>query len=155
MRIDDIPHSKPAKLTGPAMPIQKADPELRRTVLLGLVGVAVLGYVARQWGLPRVMEAISDQAPAQAVRSLQAMAILAFAPMLPIAYCIHKLARRVKTSQRFPPPGMAVIRDTKILTGETAKHLGSKLMAFSLTFASVALFGAVYLTHTIAQLGQE
>ena len=135
------------------MAIQKADPDLRRNVLLGLVGVAAIGSIVLQWGLPRVIEAIASQEPAQALRALQVLVIAAFAPALPMAYFVYKVARRVKTSQRFPPPGMTVIRDTQVQTGEAAKHLGNALIAVSIVLASVALFGIVYLPYAIAQLG--
>ena len=135
------------------MTIQKADPDLRRKVLFVLAGVAVVGLVAIQWGLPKLMEAIANQEPATAIQLLQVLVVATFAPALPMAYLAYKVARRVKSSQRFPPPGMAVIRDTQVLTGEAAKRLARKLMAISLNLVSVALCGIAYLPYVIAQVG--
>lgn len=138
------------------MATQKADPGLRRNALFGLMGGGALSGVALQFGLPRLMETITTQEPTQAVRSLQLVAIAALIPaFLPIAYFAYTVAARVKTSQRFPPPGMAVIRDTEILTGDKANHLGSTLMAASILMGSLALFGIAYLPYLIAQLGLE
>ncbi|MEL7083907.1 MAG: hypothetical protein AAGM36_05365 [Cyanobacteria bacterium J06597_1] len=138
------------------MATQKADPGLRRNALFGLMGGGALSGVALQFGLPRLMEAIATQEPTQAVRSLQLVAIAALIPaFLPIAYFAYTVAARVKTSQRFPPPGMAVIRDTEILTGDKANHFGSTLMAASILMGSLALFGIAYLPYLIAQLGLE
>ncbi|MEM9534105.1 MAG: hypothetical protein AAGA40_00390 [Cyanobacteria bacterium P01_E01_bin.45] len=137
------------------MATQKADPGLRRNALFSLMGGGALSGVALQFGLPRLMEAIATQEPTQAVRSLQLVAIAALIPALPIAYFAYTVAARVKTSQRFPPPGMAVIRDTEILTGDKANHLGSTLMAASILMGSLALFGIAYLPYLIAQLGLE
>lgn len=137
------------------MAIQKADPDLRRTVLVCLVAFGAVGFIALQWGLPKMMEAIATQETAQAIRSLKLMAGAAFYPALPLAYFTYKVAQRIRTSRRFPPPGMAVIRDTKILTGDAAKQLGSKLMAVSFLFGLMALLGIAYLPYVINQLGLE
>ncbi len=137
------------------MAIQKADPALRRTALSGLAGVAAIGFIALQWGQPKLMEAIATQEPAQAVRLLTSIAIAAFVPALPIAYFTYKVARRIHSSQRFPPPGMAVIRDTEILIGEPAKHLGNKLMVVSLLLGSMALFAIAYIPYLIDRLGLD
>ena len=137
------------------MAIQKADLDLRRTVLVCLIVFGAVGFIALQWGLPKVMEAIAAQEPAQAIRSLKLMAGASFYPALPLAYFTYKVARRIRTSRRFPPPGMAVIRDTKILTGDAAKQLGSKLMAVSFLFGLMTLLGIAFLPYVINQLGLE
>ena len=69
-----------------------------------------------------------------------------------MAYYIYKVAQRVKTSQRFPPQGMVVIRDTQVLVGEAARHRGNQLMAIGITLAFLALIGIVYLPYIIAQI---
>ncbi|MEM9566766.1 MAG: hypothetical protein AAF974_00525 [Cyanobacteria bacterium P01_E01_bin.34] len=135
------------------MAIQKADLRLRRNVLLGLMGAGTIGGITLQLGLPKVVEAIAAQEPAQAARSLQLVASASFIPALPIAYFSYTVARRVKTSQRFPPPGMAVIRDTEVLSGKQAKQFGIKLMAASILMGLLAIFGIAYLPYLIAQLG--
>jgi hypothetical protein len=61
-------------------------------------------------------------------------------PILGLAVYQIILARRVLKSGRFPPPGMKVIRDTKIQTGAKAKKRAISLIVLSSIIIVITLF---------------
>jgi hypothetical protein len=65
-------------------------------------------------------------------------------PILGLAVYQIILGRRILKSGRFPPPGMKVIRDTKIETGAKAKKVAISLIALSSIVIVMILF-LVYL----------
>ena len=65
-------------------------------------------------------------------------------PILGLAVYQIILGRRILKSGRFPPPGMKVIRDTKIETGAKAKKVAISLIALSSIVIVIILF-LVYL----------
>jgi hypothetical protein len=67
-------------------------------------------------------------------------------PILGLAVYQIILARRILKSGRFPPPGMKMIRDTKIETGAKAKKVAVSLIALSSVVIVIILF-LVYLPY--------
>ena len=65
-------------------------------------------------------------------------------PILGLAVYQIILGRRILKSGRFPPPGMKVIRDTKIQTGAKAKKVAISLIALS-SIVIVTILFLVYL----------
>ena len=124
------------------MEIERADPRARRlAVTLLIVGAAlgVLLFVFAEWRLPSVQEwVIEDPRQAQGRLRVVATGLTAvFAvPTLLFAAYFWKLGARVIRSNRFPPPGMRVIRDTVVRNGPSARRTGRILqaMALMLTF---------------------
>ena len=61
-------------------------------------------------------------------------------PILGLAVYQILLARRVLKSAQFPPPGMKVVRDTKIKTGGKAKKVAVSLIVLSSIIVVITLF---------------
>jgi hypothetical protein len=61
-------------------------------------------------------------------------------PILGLAVYQILLARRVLKSGQFPPPGMKVVRDTKIRTGGKAKKVAISLMVLSSVIIVITVF---------------
>ena len=61
-------------------------------------------------------------------------------PILGLAVYQIILARRILQSGRFPPPGMKMIRDTKIQTGAKAKKVAISLIVLSSIIGVIILF---------------
>lgn len=61
-------------------------------------------------------------------------------PILGLAVYQIILARRILKSDRFPPPGMKMIRDTKVQTGAQARKMAISLIALSSLMSVVILF---------------
>jgi low temperature requirement protein LtrA len=61
-------------------------------------------------------------------------------PILGLGLYQILLARRVLKSGQFPPPGMKVVRDTKIRTGNKAKKTAIALIVLSSIVIAITLF---------------
>ncbi|MDH3378118.1 MAG: hypothetical protein OEQ39_14320 [Gammaproteobacteria bacterium] len=63
------------------------------------------------------------------------------APLLGFAAYLWSLGRRTLRAREFPPPGLRVIRDTRVITGEAAGSRGRqlKLLALGCGIACIAL----------------
>jgi len=59
--------------------------------------------------------------------------------LLGIAIFTWKMAERVLVAERFPPPGMSVIRDTIVQEGQQARHRGRLFQTFAIIFVLLAV----------------
>ena len=110
--------------------IQKADPRARMTavVLILVIGVAGAALISATNTYLAGLAALAEMQPEAAIaRGAFVFKLVALAGglglMLLAAYVAH-LAARVRRSERFPPPGVRVVRDTRILEGYRAKRRG-------------------------------
>jgi hypothetical protein len=69
-------------------------------------------------------------------------------PILGLGVYQILLARRVLKSGQFPPPGMKVVRDTRIRTGPKAKKVAHSLIVLSSIIIVITLF-LVYWPHAL------
>jgi hypothetical protein len=124
--------------------VQKADPAARKKAVLLLLIFAVLGA-----GSFYIVEAtkydLADWVETNATAILNDLKIIAvalvvlFTPVYLALYHFFSLGSRIARTQRFPPPGLAVIRDTKIITGDTAILRGRILQILSVTIALMTI----------------
>jgi hypothetical protein len=113
-----------------ADPVVRADPVLRRHVAVGAAVVAaalVGGFIGV--GIWRdSLEALGHESPSaaaeQAERGLRVATIGIGALALMAALHVYRLARRVRDEGRWPPQGMRVVRDTRVIVGQAARRLG-------------------------------
>jgi len=110
--------------------IQKADPEHRKRVLGVLVVVALAGVLglAELEGHLRRLEAVARSTPHQAMASALLASRLFLGAVAAGAVCVaaflgHRSWRTVR-SGRHPPPGVRVIRDTRVVRGRRARLHG-------------------------------
>ena len=127
--------------------IRRADPTARRTVVLVLVVGTCMGALLLL-AFTRYRIPLSDWVLADARSSAQRvklvfllLAALLLAPLLTLAAYLWSLGEKVVRTREFPPPGLRVIRDTPIVTGERAVSRGRllKVLALGLGIASAAL----------------
>lgn len=113
-------------MAGPVVP---ADPAFRRQIVVGGAVVAatiVAGLVGV--GLWRdSLEALGRESPsaaaAQAEQGLRLATIGIGALAMMAALQVFRLARRVRDERRWPPAGMRVFRNTRVIAGEAARRL--------------------------------
>jgi hypothetical protein len=116
----------------------RADKDLRRWLIFALVTLAVVGLLTLKLTQDylRGLELLSRDDPRQAIDRL-----IEFIYFVGIAFAAGALATsaylawtglRVLSEQQFPPPGMWVIRDTRIVRGERARVRGYLLCAGAL-----------------------
>ena len=136
------------------MEIQKADPHARRKALwiiligtiVGAIGIILLKsqlHLFEQW-----LGNDSHLALERLKLALAVIAILTAVPLLGLAIYIWRLGTRIIKTQRFPPPGMTVVRDTPVLTGNAAR-LRARVMQ---TFAGITALMALALPIVLWQI---
>jgi len=97
----------------------------------------------------------ADAAARRTVALLLLPAAVLLAPLLALAVYLWALGGRVVRAREFPPPGLRVIRDTPIVTGERAVSRGRllKVLALGCGIALAALavllwrFGLLLSSH--------
>ena len=127
--------------------IRRADPAYRRQIIIVLiVGVFVgaLAIVGVEHFQSRLRDWILSDPGAlpQRVKALVlVLGVFLVAPLLVFGVYCWSLGRRVLRAREFPPPGVRVIRDTVLITGERAAFRGRLLKVLALAFgiASVVL----------------
>ena len=118
--------------------IRRADPALRRNVVLALVCAAVAGSLLlaaferydaalRGWLLSEPGEF------AQRVELVFViLAVALCAPLLVLAACLWSFGGKIVRAGAYPPPGMRVVRDTPVVTGARAAARGRWFKVFAL-----------------------
>lgn len=112
------------------MTVVRADPALRRRLVVG--GAVILASIlAGLLGVDLWRQSLIDlgrespaAAAAQAERGLRLATIGIGALALVGALRLYRLARRVREERRWPPAGMRVVRDTRVVAGDAARRLG-------------------------------
>lgn len=136
--------------------IQPADPVARRRALwmmaLSVAVVAMVALVMDDW-LAGVMlrdPALARPVIAGALRWVTAVVALSVAAFAVYAWL---LGRRITSARRFPPPGMAVMRDTVVLDGAPARRRGLLIQGIAIALAALALLLVVAMFVLAARLG--
>ena len=111
--------------------IQKADPRARSTAIvlilvIGMAGAALMSatntYLAE---LAALAETEPELAIARGVGLLKVVALAGgFGLMLLAAYVAH-VSTRTRRAERFPPPGVRVFLDTRVIDGQRAVRRGN------------------------------
>lgn len=136
---------------------QAADPGARRRALAAVVAIAIAGvfayFILEDW-----LADLQASPPAQAREEVtNALAWGSWAVALPVIALgaqLWRWGRRARQSERFPPPGARLARDTPIRTGAAARARATVLQVFAvlLCLSAVGLVLAAYrLTALIGQ----
>lgn len=117
--------------------VQRADPEARRkgiwiicvVMLLGFSAILAFEYVQEdfQTWLEANIDFLLDNTFVVFVASL-----LFVSPLLAVGIYLLLLGKRIVRTQRFPPPGQAVIRDTAVQEGQQAIWRGRVIQLLAL-----------------------
>lgn len=137
--------------------IQKADPRARRIAiaLLGLATLAGLALVAtlelQLTGLLRWITEDPERMDDRLVICSWGLALAVVVPMLLLAAYLWRLSARIVHSGFFPPPGMRVIRDTRVLFGRAAVRRG-RLLKVLASLAGATAIGFVFVLWRLTSL---
>ena len=139
--------------------IQKADPDARRRALtivlvalgLGLAGLAAL--TAREEQFQRWLEANADWL-AREPWIVALAGLVAVAPMIALAVYLFIVGARMARTQRYPPPGVAVTRDTPVVTGRGAVLRGRFVQALCVGLILCALAIPAVLWQLFSSIGR-
>jgi hypothetical protein len=126
--------------------VVQADKELRKKFILFLILFTIV-VILIEPTLNRCIEQIketSEKDPELAFKKSMvalkvSLGLVSFLLLMAGVYFIA-LARRTFKSGQYPPPGMRVIRDTRLRTGTQAKRAGISLIALSCILILFACF---------------
>ena len=125
--------------------IQKADLPTRRRLITLLIVLALGGFLVI-FAFEQNKKALFNWVladPTQTASRVKIMLWLICAfmeiPLLGAALFTWKMAERILVAERFPPPGMPVIRDTIVQEGQRARHRGRLCRVFAIVFVLLAV----------------
>jgi hypothetical protein len=129
--------------------VLRADPAARRRALAIVVVGGALGLLAIEWLLPwargQIEQAVYEGGlPKSAVcKSVLVVLMLVATSVGAFGVYVFRFGRRVAREERFPPDGMKVVRDTRVLHGRAARVLGQAqtINGALLVVLAAALFG--------------
>lgn len=133
------------------MEIHAADPRARRTAIALLVaglivGTALLLFFDRaRPEIARWILADKQQVAFRARIVLSVVAVIVVGPLVGFAAYFFRLGAATVRSARFPPPGTAMLHDTRVIAGDAAHTRGRVLQAVSVMLVVLALAIAVLL----------
>lgn len=137
--------------------IQKADPEARRRAVI-LIGVAAIVGTGAIFLLERYrgdLEVYLERNADYLVAHPEILALGLFILLLPIIFFSLYLWRHgssVVVARRFPPPGMAVTRDTPVLSGMAGVRRGRIIQVLALLLMSCSVGLPLFLWYVLSQL---
>jgi hypothetical protein len=133
--------------------VRKADPAWRRRVLvLAAIGASIAALLIGALGRYRtalVDWIIADPAAtADRVGLVVAVSmVVSLGPLLGFAASIWAVGGRAVRSREFPPPGLRVIRDTRVITDDAAVRRGHVLRLLAVSCALAGVGVGVFLWH--------
>lgn len=136
--------------------IQKADRRAVRTAVAvvvcgALVGLALLTFSRRNG------EAFGFWLPADLSGRLTLVLGIQMAlftvPLLAMAGYVWHLGGRIVRAQRYPPPGMRLVRNTPIVVGDAAVRRGRVAQALAASLGVAAVLLAFVLWRLLASVG--
>ncbi len=135
--------------------IIRPDKNYRKRVFSLYVVLVLIGVVFIGWVLPWSKAYTEQLDPESALRTMKFTLVVVFLSIIPIALNILTLGRKMVKHKRFPPPGVKVMRETKLVEGDKATLRGRVLVILSLILISLALLGALYIPYMIDKLATE
>ena len=135
--------------------IQRADPAARRMIGVVIGCGALAGAVLITLGTrfrPAFEAWVERDLPARLMVVVVALLILTSGPVLVLAAYFWRLGRRSIRNERSPPPGLRLLRDTPILTGEAAARRGRLLQRLGVVLCVAAVLEALFLWRFLTLL---
>ena len=129
-----------------------ADRTYRSMVLMIFVVLVFIGVVIIGWVLPGAQDYLEGLEAQRALGLIKVALVVLFLSIIPLAAYLFTVGRKMMKYERFPPPGMKVITDTKVAEGEKVKFQGQVVVALSLVLILLGLLGALYSSLLIDQL---
>lgn len=84
---------------------------------------------------------------------LVALTIFTSGPLVGLAVYLWRLGGRIVRAERYPPPGLGLMRDTLVVTGPAASRRGRLIQFLAAVLGLVALLLAAFLWRLVSVLG--
>ncbi|HHE39271.1 MAG TPA: hypothetical protein ENL20_11965 [Candidatus Cloacimonetes bacterium] len=120
--------------------IVKADKNYRKKILLIAFTLIVIGFFLLRYfqALLNRLSTLAEESPGLAIKkaenSLKIIFFVMFLLSLGLCFYLYRLGTSILKSEQFPPPGIKVIKDTKLETGRKARSRGRMLQVLSILF---------------------
>ncbi len=111
-----------------------------------------IGGVLVGWVLPWAAGHLEGLEAQKALGIIKVALVVLFLGAVPLADYLFTIGRKMMKYERFPPPGMKVIADTRVVEGEKVKFQGQVVVVLSLVLILLGLLGALYSSCLIDQL---
>ena len=138
-----------------------ADRRLRWAVIVAALLLIVAGLAGLLWlaSSLRGIEKLEDEQLQVAVdRAVRVTTIVAWVGGLSFVGCglwLFWLGRRINRSGRYPPPGVKVIRNTRIRSGAAARTMANAALVGSVLCTAAGTFGMWYLYRLAVEVLRE
>ena len=134
--------------------IQKTDSAARKRAIATVITVVLIGtFVVALFERSQITIATWLLDNADTLENNRGIVVVGVAilcaPLLVSGIHIFFLGSRVVRAQRFPPPGHAVIRDTKIIEGRAAVMRGRFLQSMSIVLVASVAAGILLVVYLI------
>ncbi len=138
--------------------IQRGDPRVRRQAVLivvcGTLAGMTLLWLAESYrpSLEAWVRSDPDRMPSRLRLLTLLLASAVTLPVLGIAAYFWRLGRRTVRAQRFPPPGVSVMRDALVQTGNLARRRGRLMQLGGMLLLAAAFGFAIVLWRFVSLL---
>ena len=135
--------------------IQQADPRARRTALVIVAAAFILGGIAvplaNLFG-PAIDSWFAADLETRSSGALRLFAVVISGSAILMAAYVWWIGHRIVRSRRYPPPGLLILHDTAVLTGDTAESRGRLMRIIGLAIAISGILLAVFLWRLVSML---
>ncbi len=138
--------------------IIKADKKHRIKILLVALILIIVGFFLLQYFqiLLNKLSTLAEESPELAIQKAENTFKIIFSIMflLSLGLCIYlfKLGTLIVKSGQFPPPGLKVIRDVKLETGQKAKSKGRIVQVLSVIFLMMGIIIPIMIFLTLRNM---
>jgi len=130
--------------------LARADKAYRNKVLAVCILVMAGSWLLVELGLPLAMGHLNRLGQDTAFLVIEIVLIVLFLGMIPFGLHLGRVGRKIVDHERFPPPGVKVIRDVQVLRGKKA-HARGKLLVYSSRAIIVLAIAAALCVHYFMQ----
>ena len=135
--------------------IIKADKRIRKLVILAYIAAVLIIAVLLSWVFPWSENRLKQTEPEVMLRIIRIVIAFIFLSIIPFGLYMCRSGWRVIKYKQMPPPGTKVIVDTKVIEGDKAVTRGKLIVAISLVFIMLGLYGGLYFPYKLKKVFGE
>jgi hypothetical protein len=121
--------------------IVQTDKPYRRKILVVMFLVVLAGLALFQWLVPWANKTVQQIDPQKGLTLVRCALIIMFLAIVSSAAYLAFFGRKVLKHRSFPPPGVKVLRDTRMVEGAAATIRGQIIILLSLLLFVFGLYG--------------
>jgi uncharacterized membrane protein YhaH (DUF805 family) len=131
------------------MAVLKADPNARRKLIYIILIFSVLTFIIFGLALPEFESYLKQKQSQEALKILCIALSIMFLSALCIPAYFYSVGHRILKAGQYPWPGMKVMHDTKVVTGNAARRKAYIAIILSYLMALLLLYGGVFVPYSL------